>query len=260
MATRIQVSMMKLLIQISSLCLISLQACVLMADEASRSNEYLSEKFVYSIQTSNDFTIALLPVENFSVNPEIATSFRQILEKHLIAKGYTVLEQKQIDQALGELGLTHAGQLNLLSFDELSEAIPADAFLSGAVEQAVEQHIGIYNAYVYTCSLKLQNRTGETLWYALQERIAKRRFAIDPVNALLDIFLIKRGSDIQEAAASLAHKLLESLPDGPVQISDDLLLEQAITIEAVSTEIEHQNEDLLEQATEVAIEEKEIEE
>ena len=71
----------------------------------------------------------------------------------------------------------------------------------------------------------MDSNQGDSLWYSLEQRVTKRRIAIDPINALLDIVLINKGGDAKDAVGALADRLLESLPNGPSQvvIGEDLL-------------------------------------
>jgi len=199
----------------------------------SAEQQTLSQPWANSLQQRSQYMIAVLPMENFSVQPAITYHFRQGVMERLRAKGYSLVDRKRLDRALNALGVTHAGQLRLLEFPQLAALSGADAFLSGAVQQAAVQHAGVYNAHVYSCSLKLQNRQGEVVWAALEERIAKRRFAIDPINMVLDSFLVKANGDQAQAAAALAERLLISLPPGPAQVTvGDPLLDQAVEIQA----------------------------
>jgi len=188
--------------------------------------------FLKQLQKTSSYTIAILPMENLSVDSDVAYHFRQRITERLRAKGYTVVNNESINKQLYALGVAHAGQLGLLPFEELRKITSADGFLSGVVEQSATQHAGIYNGYVYMCSVKLQNRDGKVVWASLQNRVAKRRFAIDPINALLDIALTEGGGgDSQEAVYALADQMLASLPKGPVQVVvGDPLLDMAIEI------------------------------
>jgi hypothetical protein len=188
--------------------------------------------FLKQLQNNSSYTIAILPMENLSVDSDVAYHFRQRITERLRAKGYTVVNNESINKQLYALGVAHAGQLGLLPFEELRKITSADGFLSGVVEQSATQHAGIYNGYVYMCSVKLQNRDGKVVWASLQNRVAKRRFAIDPINALLDIALTEGGGgDSREAVYALADQMLASLPKGPVQVVlGDPLLDMAIEI------------------------------
>ena len=189
--------------------------------------------FLQKIASVSSYTVAILPMENLTVDPDIAFHFRTRITERLTAKGYTVVNNEILNKKLYDLGVSHAGQLGLLAFEQLRGISSADGFLSGVVEQSAIQHAGVYNSYVYMCSVKLQDRQGNVVWSSLQNRVAKRRFALDPINALLDIALTETGGDSREAVYALADQMLESLPEGPVQvITGDPLLEMAVEVEA----------------------------
>lgn len=193
---------------------------------------YLDPELTRLIDTRSEFLIAILPVENHTVDPEVAYVLRTELAQRLVAKGYTVRELQSVDRLLNEFGVSHVGQLGLLPFSELAAQLAVDGVLSAVVEQSAVQRAALYNAFVYTISVKLQDgNSGQLLWSALSERAAKRRFALDPVNAIIDIALIdhERGAD---AMAYLARKTLHGLPDGPLEVSiTDPLLDRARPIE-----------------------------
>ncbi len=180
------------------------------------------------IADTSNFTVAVLPMENMTVDPHVSHFFRQSLLHCLRGKGYTTVADSFLDEKLYRKGLSHAGQIRLLPFAELVELTSADAFLSGVVEQAAVQHAGVYNSYVYMCSLKLQDRSGKMLWSSLEKRVAKRRFAVDPINAFIDVLLTEAGADQEAAVQVLATQMLASLPLGPVKtVTSDSLLEMA---------------------------------
>lgn len=190
--------------------------------------------FLKLLSSRSEYKIAVLPMENLTVEGDIAFHFRTRLTERLTAKGYSVVDNKLVDEKLYQLGVSHAGQLRLLPFAELQALTSADGFLSGVVEQGAVQHAGVYNSYVFTCSLKLQDREGRVLWSSLQNRVAKRRFAIDPINMFLDIALTESGGDMQQAVYALADTMLATMPDGPVEIvtGGDSLLDMAIPTRA----------------------------
>ena len=186
----------------------------------------IQDDFRHKVEHGETYEIAVLPMENFSVDPEVAHHFRVRLTEVARAKGYNTIAIEFIDGRLNELGLSHAEQLGLLPFDKLVAAIPADAYLSGVVEQAATQNALAFNGYVYTCSIKLQDQSGQVLWSVLEERVAKRRFALDPINALIDIALVSGDANRKHLAMqALADRMLASLPTGPrkVEIGSDWL-------------------------------------
>ena len=195
------------------------------ADDAS--DVFVSPSLADRVRAKSTFSVAVFPMQNISLSPDVAWHFRQRVAHRLLDKGYVVIEGDWVDQALYKFGLTHAGQLSLVPLDKLGELVKADAFLFGLVEEATTQHAVAYNGYIYQSSLLLRDaEDGEILWHALEERISKRRFAIDPINAFLDVILVRAGSDSEKAAHVLADRLLVSLPHGPVQVveGEDLLV------------------------------------
>ena len=196
--------------------------------------EQVAPQFLKALQVQPEFRVAVLPMENLTVEGDIAFHFRTRLQERLRAKGFSLIDAALIDDSLYRLGVAHAGQLKLLPFAELQKLTSADGFLSGVVEQGAVQHGGVYNSYVFTCSLKLQDRQGNVLWSALQNRVAKRRFAVDPINMFLDIALTEGGGDMQQAVYALADKMLSQLPDGPVRVvsGQDSLLDMAVETRA----------------------------
>ncbi len=191
-------------------------------------NTFLDEQFKTDLESFSQFTIAIMPMQNMSVDPEVAYHFRQRVAERLTASGYNLADMTKIDNKLYEIGVQNADQIQLLSFQKVTELVKADAYIFGIIEQAKQQHAIAYNSYVYTSSIKMQGKQGKLLWSALQERVVKRRFALDPINALLDIFLVKGGGDKKDAVYALADRLLQSLPNGPVIVNiSDPLFDQA---------------------------------
>ena len=207
------------------------------ADAQAPERAFVSPLLHRMIDTRSTLSVAVLPMQNVSVDPEVAYHFRQRVQHRLTDKGYAVVDGGWIDNILYELGLTHAGQLSLVSLPTLAELLDADAFVFGLVEEAATWHAVAFNGYAYQSSLKLQQPDGEVLWWALEEKVAKRRFAIDPINAFVDIALTELGDGARKASHVLADRLLASLPQGPIEVTvGDDLLNRAITLEASTPE------------------------
>lgn len=198
------------------------------------SDAFLVSDFSQRVARRGEFRIAVLPVENHSVAADAGALLRLEFQQRLTAKGYSMVALDAIDRSLNSLGVSHPGQVALLPFEDLATAVRADAILSALVEQATVQRAGVYSAHVYTISAKLQaSPSSELLWSALTERVAQRRFALDPANALIDALLVGRVRPA-DALAFLTDRVLESLPDGPAVVTvGDPLLRQAIQIQVV---------------------------
>ncbi len=199
---------------------------------------FTDPEFLRVLDQASTYTIAVLPMESMVVHdPVVSKILRDRVMERLRAKGYITVDTRLLDDALRRLGVQHAGQLNRLTIKQLADITSADAFMSGAVEEAGPEHQIVANSYVYTCSLKLQDRSGKVLWYALQERVAKLRIALDPFNAILDAILVEEGGNEYDAVRAVADRMLSSFPPGPLKVEiGDPLLEQAEPIQADTAE------------------------
>ncbi len=191
---------------------------------------YVDEVFAKNIKNAETFRIAVLPMQNMSIYPNIAYYFRKHLNELIVAKGYSVISTDILDYALMDVGVQKADHIRLLDFERLSDLTSADAIMSGIIETANIQDAGLYSGYAFTGSLKLQLRDGTTIWYNLSQRVAKRHLAIDPFNIIINI-LLNRESDKQiKAIKAVAQKLIEELPEGPNEVIIDDLLNQAFEL------------------------------
>lgn len=186
------------------------------------------EVFVSPLLCGKIESRAVFPMQNISVEPEVAHHFCQRVQRRLVDKGYAVLDGDWGDKALYRLGLNHAGQLSLVLLPKLAETIEADAFVFGLVEEAATRHALAYDGYACQSSLKLQQPDGEGAVAGPKRRCPN---AASPSTSSTPSWTWRK------AAHALADRLLASLPDGPfrVVVGDDLL-GQAVTLEATLPE------------------------
>ncbi|MEA1917557.1 MAG: DUF799 family lipoprotein [Campylobacterota bacterium] len=211
------------------LFIVNINLAIASQDEENR-EVFVDEVFAKNIKKSGMFKVAVLPIQNMSMYPNIAYYFRQHLNDLIAMKGYSVISTQKIDKALYEVGVQKADHIRLLNFDKLADMTSADAIMSGIIETATIQDAGVYSGYAFTGSLKLQLRNGDTIWYSLSQRVAKRHLAIDPFNIVVNI-LVNQESDKQiKAIKAVAQKLVDDLPQGPNEVVIDNLLGQAIEL------------------------------
>ncbi len=176
--------------------------------------------------------IAVLPMDNFSLEPEHEKALFDAVYDRLMAKGYRKIDVHRVERVMNDLGIQVAGQLSGISAKRLGKALNCDAVIKGQIDQAAGIHKGVYDAVVVSCSLTLQNcHTGRTLWQTQQWRAAHRQWQVDPVNLFLNLAAHSMGSRKQRIAW-LVEEMLKTLPAGTVQTVSDNLLDQALEIEA----------------------------
>ena len=171
--------------------------------------------------------IAVLPMDNLSLEPGVEEALYKAVYDRLAAKGYTKISADHVSEVMKKLGVTIPGLLAGISVKRLGEELQADGLLFGQIEQSARINQVVYDAIVVSCSLRLvQVESGTTVWYAQQWRAAKRQWQLDPVNALLNT--VMNASASREARVEyLVQEMLKTLPEGPIERGTDNLLDKA---------------------------------
>ena len=239
--SRVNVIVLTLIIFMISGCGVATKDGVKVAENSSKIENsknkeiprdvYIDEVFAKNVGKSKMFTIAVLPMQNMSMYPNIAYYFRQHLNDLLAMKGYSIISTEVLNSALKEVGVQKADHIRLLNFEKLADLTSADAIMSGIIETANVQDAAIYSGYAFTASLKLQLRDGTVIWYNLSQRVAKRHLSIDPFNIVINM-LANRESDKQiKAIKAVAQRSLKDFPKGPNEVVIDNMLGRAIKVD-----------------------------
>lgn len=210
----------------------AVNVCFLCADDTSD----IEQKETWWV--ADDFAqfapqrIAVLPMDNLSLEPDNEKALYEEVYLRLTEKGYIKISVEKVQSVMKDLGIQTAGQLAGISPKRLGRELNCDAVLLGRIDQSGTIHMGVYDALVVSCSLKLMHCiTGKKLWSTEQWRTAHRQWQADPINLLLNFAAHEAGSR-SERLAWLAQEMLKTLPNGPVKVVHDNLLDQAIPIEA----------------------------
>jgi hypothetical protein len=176
--------------------------------------------------------IAVLPMENLSLETDTEEALYQAVYSRLTEKGYIKISRDKVESVMKDLGIQTAGQLSGISPERLGKVLNCDAVFTGRIDQSGTVHMGVYDALAVSCSLKLVDcKTAKVLWLAEQWRAAHRQWQADPINLLLNIAIHEKASR-SDRVTWLVSEMLKTLPAGPVQAVDDNLLEQAAPIKA----------------------------
>lgn len=174
--------------------------------------------------------VAVLPMDNFSLEPELETVLYNAVYQRLQAKGYRRVSVEKVKKVMRDLGVQTPGQLQGISLQRLGNILNTDAVLLGQVDQAASIHQVAFDAVVVSCSLKLIDcKSGELLWRSEQWRTAHRQWQLDPFNALINVMAHSSASR-SDRIAWLVQEMLKTLPQGKVNIETDNLLQQAVEI------------------------------
>lgn len=185
--------------------------------------------------------VAVLPMDNLSLEPEVENYLYNEIYERLKARGYVRISVDTVMQQMSELGVQTPGQIAGFSPETLGRKLNCDAVLIGQVEQSAAQHTGVYDAVVVSVSVGLIDcKTGERLWSCEQWRTAHRQWQLDPINALINLAVHEKASR-KERVAWLVQEMLKTLPQGPVQVVRENLLDQAVEIKSQPNNSEQQN-------------------
>lgn len=174
--------------------------------------------------------IAVLPMDNLSLDPDMETHLYDSVYAQLQTKGYRRVSVEKVRQVMKDMGVQTSGQLQGISMERLAATLNTDAVLMGQVDQSASIHKGVYDAIVVSCSLRLIDcKTKTVLWRSEQWRTAHRQWQADPFNALLNL---AAHSSLTKAdrIAWLVQEMLKTLPAGEIAIETDNLLNQAVEI------------------------------
>ena len=176
--------------------------------------------------------IAVLPMDNFSLEPDVEKSLEEALYSRLAGLGYIRIRAQKVAEVMARLGIQTPGQLQGIRLHRLGRLLKCDAVFKGRIDQSASIHAGVYDAVVVSCSLMLQDcATGQVLWQTEQWRTAHRQWQIDPFNFLLNFYTHESASR-PERVAFLVEQMLKTLPHGPVRVVRENLLKQAEAINA----------------------------
>lgn len=171
--------------------------------------------------------IAVLPMENLTLEVGVEEFLFEELYNRLLAKGYRKISADRTRLVMKQLGIQVPGQLAGISNQQLQKRLNCDAVLLGRIDQSGVIHSGVYDAVVVSLSLILRDlRSGQIIWRTEQWRTAHRQWQLDPVNMLLN-FAAHESSSRKRRIQWLVQEMLKTLPAGPVSSDQAGFLKQA---------------------------------
>ncbi|MFZ5906415.1 MAG: GNA1162 family protein [Nitrospirota bacterium] len=189
----------------------------------------LSEKEIWDIHPDYENlkpqTIAVLPMDNFSLEPKVEKVLYQEVYSRLNEKGYMKISVDHVRSVMHKFGISTPGQLAGIEMKKLCNELKCDAVISGQIEQSGTIHAGVYDAVVVSCSLRLTLcSSGQTIWQTEQWRTAHRQWQLDPINLFINV-MAHENTSRADRVAWLVSEMLKTLPKGPIAVEyGDLLM------------------------------------
>ncbi len=172
--------------------------------------------------------IAVLPMDNMSVDLDATPLVRPIIHQRLEYQGYHSLPLDQVDRKLKDNGVMISHDVYMFTPRELGNLLGADALLYGTVTEFNKHYAFLYSDITVGLSLEMKDaKTGETLWKSEQtssentllpslllalsfRRPEESLVAVAAYNAAFSVL-----SQYRPYAEDAVRQVLSTLPDGP---------------------------------------------
>jgi hypothetical protein len=155
--------------------------------------------------------IAVMPVKNFSTDPNVGQMARETMIRELYFKGYPKIPPGVIDE---KLSVTYGTTTDLKNGDvspkSIGDLLGVNAVLYGSLIRCKTSYILFYSATEISMTFELRSvKTGETLWSTSYGNV-KRNFGFSKKQ------LEMASQQVYETAIQeTVDKALNTLPDGP---------------------------------------------
>lgn len=158
--------------------------------------------------------IAVLPVNNATVNMDAPEKFQTIVEEGIQARGYRILPSDEVKEKLEAKGIFYAGELALYTKQEISEIVGADGLLFVTLLDWNKTYLFYYYSLRVGAAFELYDgRSGDRLWHTRQEVL--KQIVVTDEDAVATAAAIHTFTFIEPYARMLAYISLKTLPEGP---------------------------------------------
>jgi len=174
-----------------------------------RISHYVTPDYKERMPTS----IAVLPVQNETVDMDAPKVFRPWLVDMVTHKGYLSPQAAVIDSKLLERDIREAGQLGSMTPHEIGELLSVDAVLYTTVTEWSTTYLVNYASINVGARFQIfDTRTGQELWKSEHE-VAERKFSLDEdaIEEILTFALLRR---YDPYVKKLINAAFSTLPNG----------------------------------------------
>lgn len=170
-------------------------------------------------QSRIPLSIAVLPVQNETVDLDGPKAFRPKIFNTILSKGYVSPPTTGIDHILAQKGIKEAGQLWALTPQEIGNCLNVDALLYSTVTSWNTKYLVVYSSINVGARFQLIDaKTGEQFWES-KRSISEKRFGADEeqMKSNLAFILLKR---YEPYVDKVINSTLSTLPNGPKYVQD----------------------------------------
>ena len=165
-------------------------------------------------QSKTPTSVAVVPVQNETVDMDAPQLFRPKLFNIIPYKGYLSPPIAEIDSKLAEKDIRDAGQLNSMTPQEIGKLLNVDAVLYSTVTEWSTTYLVVYTSVKVGAKFQLiDTKTGEQLWES-EHTVAERKFGLDRDELIKNVaFAALKKYD--PYAQTVINTAFSTLPNGP---------------------------------------------
>jgi len=178
----------------------------------------ISHNIVTDYKERMPTSIAVLPIQNETVDMDAPKIFRHRLVSTVFHKGYVSPPEAEIDSKLLERDIREAGQLGSMTPQEIGKHLNIDALLYTTVTQCSTVYLVSYASLKVGARFKLIDvKTGEQLWGSEHE-VVERKLCLDEdsIEECLTFAILQEYDPYVKILIGSAFSIL---PNGPKYVS-----------------------------------------
>ena len=159
-------------------------------------------------------SIAVLPPLNETVDMDAPVAFRPHISREVMGRGYTSPPAPFIDEKLAEKDILEAGQVFILTPQEMGALLGTDAVLYTTVIDWKKTYVAVYQNQVVAARFELfETATGDKMWDS-EWKAAESRINLsveDAIDGAIDATL----QSYEPFIIEVVDRSFASLPYGP---------------------------------------------
>lgn len=162
-------------------------------------------------------SVAVLPVQNETVDMDAPRAFRPELFSMISRKGYVSPPTAEIDSKLAERNIREAGQLGSMTPQEIGKLLNVDAVLYTTVTEWSTVYLVVYASIKVGGRFQLiDTKTGEQLWES-EHGVAERKFGLDE-DDMKETLAFAALQAYDPYIQSVINTAFSTLPNGPKHV------------------------------------------
>jgi len=214
-------------ISLASFGMLILAGCVQTTNNPSRDTlvtASVKEEASLDIDVENPRTVAVMPFVNGTPAPQAGDTVRRLFFNFFSSLNYSDVELFVVDRTLTKAGLVDAVRAGEASYNDLCQAVGADAIVLGDVTAYGKMFAVLYGHRQVTLKAEMIHCTSGKVFWKNEETVLERDVAVsfDVVGIALGIvknLVSHANANILNTASELSMKIVSTIPN-PLEVAE----------------------------------------